>query len=270
MPEKKSIICFDVDMTLLNHQTYSIPETALQAVERLRRDHIIALATGRDMDNQLSFMHRDTIKPDAIIHMNGTKVTVGSQVVYDQLMPKEQRKELLNFAKAKNLTLGLSIDGKDYYTNPAWVSYMDKTKWGNQITRDFADPDLLLSMPVRTLTYLGGEEGLELLMERFPRLRFPPFAGKSGADVIMENISKAEGLKTLCRYFDIPLSSTVAFGDSLNDVEIIQAAGLGIAMGNAVAEVKEAADYITLEIERDGILEACRHFGWFAHLLQPV
>ena len=53
----------------------------------------------------------------------------------------------------------------------------------------------------------------------------------------------------------------MAFGDSMNDYEIIREAGLGIAMGNACEELKNAADYVTDDIDRDGLWNACRHFG---------
>ena len=51
-----------------------------------------------------------------------------------------------------------------------------------------------------------------------------------------------------------------AFGDSFNDSEMLEEAGVGIAMGNAKEELKEIADYITSPIDQDGIWNACRHF----------
>jgi hydroxymethylpyrimidine pyrophosphatase-like HAD family hydrolase len=54
----------------------------------------------------------------------------------------------------------------------------------------------------------------------------------------------------------------VAFGDSMNDYEIVQAAGTGIAMGNSVQKLKDTADYVTDDIAQDGVWKACRHFGW--------
>ena len=56
------------------------------------------------------------------------------------------------------------------------------------------------------------------------------------------------------------MEKTYAFGDSMNDLEIIQAAGVGIAMGNGAPELKEAADYVTSDIGEDGIYRACKHF----------
>ena len=58
------------------------------------------------------------------------------------------------------------------------------------------------------------------------------------------------------------MEDAVAVGDSMNDYEIIKEAGLGIAMGNAIEELKAAADYVTADIGEHGIYKACRHFGW--------
>ena len=87
------------------------------------------------------------------------------------------------------------------------------------------------------------------------------FSGNMGADVVEHEASKAEGLKRLCRYYDIGLEQTVAFGDSMNDYEIVREAGIGIAMGNSVEELKAVADYVADDIDRDGVWKACRHLG---------
>ena len=262
MNERKSIISFDLDMTLLDHENYQITPSAMEAVERLRKHHRIVLATGRDMDNYYSSQFRDQIHPDGIIHMNGTKVTAGDKLIFNHRMAPELVKELLEFAQENGLSLGVTVGDTDYYTNPEGVRENDRKRWG-EMNRQFADPWLLLKMPVRPLAYIGGEEGVRLLEGRFPQVKFPMFAGKLGADVVEQEASKAEGLKRLCRYWGIELSHTAAFGDSMNDLEIVQTAGIGIAMGNGIEELKAAADYVTDHIRQDGVVKACQRFDWF-------
>ena len=58
----KTLISFDVDMTLLDHATYKIPDSAIEAIEALRKNHFIVLATGRDMDTYYSRQYRDQIQ----------------------------------------------------------------------------------------------------------------------------------------------------------------------------------------------------------------
>lgn len=89
------------------------------------------------------------------------------------------------------------------------------------------------------------------------------FADKCGADIVERSSSKAAGLRRLCQYYRIPIEDTVAFGDSMNDCEIIREAGIGVAMGNATPELKATADYVTDDIDKDGIWKACKHLGLF-------
>ena len=256
------MVSFDLDMTLLDHKTWKIPDSDMEAIERMRGRHRIVLATGRDMDNRYSEGLKELIRPDAIVHLNGTKVTVGEQVIFEHFFSKETLRELLTYCDAAGYGMGITVGWEDFYTHPEVISAMDLTRWGRS-DRDFKDWRKLLEMPVRTLAFVGNEEQAKDLERRFPQLNFPMFAGKTGADVIEKGMSKAEGLIRLSRYFGEKedLSQLIAFGDSMNDYEIIRAAGIGVAMGNAIEELKTAADYVTDDIGRDGVYKACLHFG---------
>lgn len=258
----KSLISFDLDMTLLDHQTWAIPESALRALDRLRGRHIIALATGRDMDNYYSRPFIDMVRPDAVIHMNGTKITVNDRLIYEHFMDEALLKELMDYADERGYGIGVTIGDDDYYIHPEKVVEHDMKRW-NESGRHFRDPKELLKLGVRTLAYLGDEAGAKDIENRFPQLKLPLFAGRCGADVVEKKASKAQGLIRLCEHFNIPLERTYAFGDSMNDYEIILEANTGIAMGNAIPELKAAADYVTTAVDEDGIWNACEHFGLF-------
>ncbi len=260
--QKKQIVSFDLDMTLLDHKTWEIPESAMRAIERLRGNSVIVVASGRNMDQELSIRYRDQIRPDAVIHMNGTRVTAGGQVLYEHRMDRGRLRRLLDYAKGKDFALGLSLDGYDYYTNPEAVIRYDQLRWGVS-ERRFADVDRLFELPVRTLVYIGGPEQVKAVEAAFPEMKFPMFSGRMGADVVEREASKAEGLKRLCAYYGMDRKHTVAFGDSMNDYEIIQEAGVGIAMGNAIEELKQAADFVTDAIDQNGIWNACERLGLF-------
>ncbi len=257
----KGIISLDLDQTLLDHSVFAIPDSALYALEHLREKFIVVLGTGRDMDNHYSRQFRDQVKADAIIHLNGTKITVGDQVIFEHFMDRELLLELLNYASEKSYSIGVTIGDEDFYMNPKKVEALDVKRWG-KCMRNFRDPWELANMKIHTLAYQGSEEGALDIEARFPELKLPMFAGKMGADVVERKASKAEGLKRLCKYYGVDLKDTVAIGDSMNDYEILKTAGLGIAMGNCIEELKEAADYITSDIGEDGVYRACRHFGW--------
>lgn len=257
---KKGIVCFDLDMTLLNHKDWTIPASAIKAVRRLRKDYLIVIASGRDMDNRFSRQYKELIRPDAIVHLNGTKVTAGDQVIFQHFMDRGLLKRLLGFVRDKPYAIGITRGNGDYYINSKYVVEHDILRW-KESRRCFRDPSLLAELDIQTLTYIGPPEGAKEIEAAFPELKLPMFSSANGADVVEKVASKAEGLKHLCDYYQIPISSTFAFGDSMNDYEIIQAAGVGIAMGNALESLKQVADYVTDRIEMDGVYKACLLFG---------
>lgn len=252
----KGIVSFDMDMTLLDHSNYKIPESALRAIEKLRERYYIVIATGRDLDSRFSAGLREMVEPDAVIHLNGTKITVGDELIYEHHMDPELARRLLKFAEGKNFAIGITTGEEDYFINPEYVVRHDMVRWG-QSDRNFQDPQKLYQMDIRTFAYIGHEEGVWLVEEAFPEVKLPMFSSREGADVIEKEASKAEGLKRLCSYYGVPMSDTVAFGDSMNDYEIVRDAGIGVAMGNSVEELKQVADYVTTSIGEDGVWNAC-------------
>ena len=73
-------------------------------------------------------------------------------------------------------------------------------------------------------------------------------------------VHKGNALLKLCAYLNIDPSQTMAFGDGLNDVTMLKTAGIGVAMGNAAPQVKEAADFITDTNDNDGVAKAIEQF----------
>mgnify|MGYP002868866012 CR=1 FL=1 len=82
------------------------------------------------------------------------------------------------------------------------------------------------------------------------------FAESNNLEASPANITKASGLVELCEFLKIDLAETVAIGDAYNDREILQTAGLGVAMGNACDEIKQLADFVTLDNDNDGVAAA--------------
>ncbi|MBE6828461.1 MAG: HAD family phosphatase [Ruminococcaceae bacterium] len=81
-------------------------------------------------------------------------------------------------------------------------------------------------------------------------------------EVNSREATKGNALKKLAEHLGIPISQTMAFGDDLNDITMLKAAGIGVAMGNADAEVKRAAEFITDDCNNSGVANAVKHFLW--------
>jgi hydroxymethylpyrimidine pyrophosphatase-like HAD family hydrolase len=84
--------------------------------------------------------------------------------------------------------------------------------------------------------------------------------GGSGCEIIASNVNKAVGLEDLCKICHIPMSQTLAIGDNENDIEMLKAAKIGVAVSNATESTKSAADYICKDSYSRGVVEAVKRF----------
>ena len=82
----------------------------------------------------------------------------------------------------------------------------------------------------------------------------------AGVEINAVGVDKGSGLQALCRCLNIPISAAIAIGDSENDRPLLRDAGLPLAMGNAIADVKAAAQYVMPDCDHDGVAEAVERF----------
>lgn len=85
-------------------------------------------------------------------------------------------------------------------------------------------------------------------------------SGHQKLEISHQDASKGNALVFMAEYLQIPMENTVAIGDNLNDLSMIQVAGTGIAMGNAEATVKEQSAYVTLAYDEDGVAYALKNY----------
>ena len=78
-------------------------------------------------------------------------------------------------------------------------------------------------------------------------------------DITAKGADKGEGIRAMAAHFRLNIQHTIAFGDGGNDSSMIKAAGIGVAMGNALESLKEEADYTTTSVDNDGVFNALRH-----------
>lgn len=249
----KKMFCFDVDNTIYNHLSFEISKKTITAIENLKKDgHIIVLATGRNLFDFHSSKIVEMIKPHAIVHSNGLKVTIGEEVYFEHLFEKKLLKQVLEFSNDNGLIIGSTINNVHYFTNPETLPQIGSKKmFGGDIP--FSPYEKLLDQSIYSLNFFGKESQLEMLKNIFPEINYFMFAFFYGADVMDMEISKADGIEKLFQHYSMTWKDVVCFGDSMNDIEMLKRAKLGIAMGNAIEIVKTYADYTTRNIEEDGV-----------------
>lgn len=105
------------------------------------------------------------------------------------------------------------------------------------------------------------EEVLKSLPDEFPDLVITTSI-VNNIEINSREATKGVALEKLAAYLGIPLESTMAFGDDTNDITMLEAAGIGVAMGNAYDEVKQSADFVTRDCDENGVAYAINHFLW--------
>ena len=84
--------------------------------------------------------------------------------------------------------------------------------------------------------------------------------GHNGIDITSKNVCKGTAVKALADYYKIKREEVIAIGDNDNDIEMIEYAGLGVAMGNSKASIKDIADYVTATNDEDGVAKVINKF----------
>lgn len=258
-------VFFDIDGTLTSFKTHIVPQSTLDALEQLS-DHGIAtfICSGRPPAQLDAARHLMPHEWTGYVTMNG-------QCCYDD--HGYQESEALDPTDIAAFVEFLSTRRPDVAAGFCELDYV----YFNQINdylRAMWDglgktaPDIIVDDPARTLTHTtyqvsayvpaGREE--DEIMEVMPHCRalrwHPDFT-----DICPADGGKPAGIKRFMRKYGWTRSQVMTFGDGGNDVEMLDYAGLGVAMGNATDDAKAAADYVTDDVDHDGIMNALRHFN---------
>ncbi|HIY58453.1 MAG TPA: Cof-type HAD-IIB family hydrolase [Candidatus Tetragenococcus pullicola] len=117
----------------------------------------------------------------------------------------------------------------------------------------------ILKEPIYQCVLLSAEYEANKLRRLLPNCDFQR-SNPYSVDIVPKGGSKFVGIESFLNDRGIKKEETMVFGDHFNDIEMIQGVGIGIAMGNAMKETKEAADYVTLSNDDEGIIKALQHF----------
>lgn len=250
-------VFFDVDGTLLSHKTKQVSRSTRAAIARLKEKGIPrVVATGRQVGEMEKLPVAD-IAFDGYITLNGQLVLDGDKQVLHAVPITGKAKAFL-LEKFRNQTLPLLLVGKD------WVCL-------NYVTDHVRAVQNAISSPVPPLgAYSGGEiyQVCAYLKEEEQHL-LEPIAEEcattrwnlGGWDIIAKGGGKVPGIRKYLELYNLAPDEIMAFGDGENDLEMLRFAGIGVAMGNADDKVKENADYVTADVDDDGIWKALEHFG---------
>lgn len=251
------IIFFDVDETLTHHENGTISTKTREIVKSLKHKGLkIVAANGRPLS--LCEEIRE-LGIDTLITANGAFTVHNEEIIHKLSMDKHAVREVFEYAASENhglsfYTKELSMNGvKDENILKALNETLSLSDYP-QISERIYDEDIYL------MCLFADEKTAEQYAQRFPHLMFKrwhPFV----VSVLQEEITKSVAILNVLNYFNIDHSEAIAFGDGENDIDMIELAGLGIAMGNGSDTLKSAADFVTKKSVEDGIEFALKNFG---------
>ncbi len=270
----------DVDGTLVNDHGV-VPDSAKLAVQKARQNgHLVFICTGRSKAE----LFKDNIVDigfDGIIGAAGGYIEAGEEVLLHERVKKEDVQHLVQFFNQNGIDFYLESNGglfasenckkhihgiieKLLIENPGAREEIEK---GLQPFHDcLIEGEDLIRDDINKISFLGSNLPIETINQEFSS-KFTvipstvPLFGENSGELSVPGIHKATAIEKLIRDLNIKKENTFAYGDGLNDMEMLQYVQYGIAMGNAKETLKAAADDITDTHDEHGIYNSFKKYG---------
>jgi Cof subfamily protein (haloacid dehalogenase superfamily) len=252
---------FDIDGTLVSFKNHKIPQSAIDALKKAKAHGIgIYISTGRPkkfINNIQSIEHLI----DGYITTNGACCFIGKDIISLNPIPKTEVKIITDFCtKEQVATIIVGTEHISLINSNDIVKHIFTE--GLKVSADNFSDSLELTMQEEILQIspfftIEAERKLMQHTESCISGRWHP----DFTDITSVNADKAKGMKAIAKARNLTVSECMAFGDGGNDMSILRAAGIGVALGNADDEVKASADYVTTHIDDNGVANALEHFN---------
>lgn len=251
---------FDIDGTLIKRKELTIRKSAVEAIRKLHDKGIdVMIATGRAYYFIQDDIH-ETINPDYYVTVNGAIVyNKTKEVIHEVPMDYQEVIALTTFAREHGFGIGYKLnDNMHIYSN--FKIFTDVYLQGSpkvSMLHDFTDAPLIskdAELP-KGIFLMGEEQTIESLRCTLSDSKLS-HAYKDAYDVYSLRAGKMKGIEVVLKRLGYDWSQVIAYGDADNDVDMLEAASIGIAMGDAPDHVKASADFVTKDLEEDGIAYA--------------
>ena len=267
-------IVMDVDGTLANDKKEISQKTKEILLKAQKQGILLVLASGRPTSGLIQYgTELEMDKNNGLfVSFNGSKVVnfQTKEEIFNKPMTVEDGKAVLEHMKKFNVKP--MIDKDDYmYVNNVYdcmIQFKGKdfnvieyeSRGGNYKLCEVEDLAGFVDYPLNKILTTSDPEYLQEhyleMMEPFKDRLNCMFTGPFYFEITAKDIDKAKALETVFKPLNIKREEVIAFGDGHNDISIIKYAGIGVAMENAVLDLKEIADEVTLSNNHDGIAES--------------
>lgn len=261
----KKMFFFDIDGTLIEcvEGIYELNEQTMKSLDSLKAyGHDVFLATGRCP----CFIVDGVMKYDfsGYVTCNGAYVTYKGEEVFKRIIPSKAIDILDELSRQRGLTYFL--EGVDHIyvkdcNEEMLVDFCNDWQMKHALLIDQYD-----SKEIETfiaMLCVNNEEDVTMVEEVLsPYFTIQRHMHGYSFDLTIKGVSKGMGIKELCKAINREMNDTVAFGDGLNDVEMLESVGFSIAMDNACDEAKRVSNYVTKSVLENGVCYAIDELGY--------
>ena len=268
---KYKLLALDMDGTSLTSEKKISPKTLKAISELVERGIFVVPSTGRGLSELWEYKEEQK-------HMS-YGILVSGALVYDfrekkslalHPLDEEQMMKILACTLEEKAMIHL-LTTDESVVNPKDIENMADFQMGvyrkmfRLVTSPCEDFEKYIHENAEKILkfniYHRSVESRARTFERLKEMNLTfAFAEGTSLECSPKGITKASGLIELCKFLNIDLSETVAVGDAQNDTEILQTAGLSVAMGNAKEEIKKIADFVTDDNDHDGVAKVIEKF----------
>lgn len=250
------LVAMDLDKTLVMPDG-TVPDEVVRRLRGLRSEGVeLAICTGRVRPS--AEYYADLIGGASVVSFNGSFIRTDDGKILETCIPLALVKEVVDFCYSigvyvqlyRGNTILIEKFTKELETDRD-IHFTDYEELGDLSKAELCDSPKLIALELSDKV----DECLEQMIERFPQLNIT-HSSRYVLEIMPRNISKAYGLEKVAECLGISREETVAIGDSMNDLSMIQWAGKGVAVGNADDDLKRNADIVTKNEMAYGVLEA--------------
>ncbi len=263
------LLVVDIDGTLLNKDR-TISAEDKKALTRAGDLGIqVSLSTGRVVKACLGIINQLSLDGYHMFFDGALVSSPEGEEIYVEPISEELVRQMVEFVHRNEMNIDFYSVTHFFVERESWISDIRRQFFGLQPTLvDFSrlwrkERIIKGTLVVRSAEERAKADSLCLHFKgslNFSWTKTPAYPEIDFINVLAPDVSKGKALEALASYLGIALTEVIAIGDGGNDISLLSKVGLAIAMGNAVNEVKAVADYVTLDVDHNGVAEAINKF----------
>ena len=275
-------IFLDIDHTIIDNSKDIIPESTVLAIKQAKKNgHKLFICSGRPhpcVDDRVL-----SLPVDGFISSAGADIRYNGKIIVKHTVPDNLAINLITNLLNNNISLKVDcinsshafLTGQDFVKKEnkyhlknlsefEQLEYFKKHKiYLNSSVNELIENNI--SDYAKFTVFANTESEIKNQLVKLDKefkyyvSRFPE--GDCFGEITYLDTNKSSGIREIINYLKIPLEITISIGDSVNDIDMIEYTKIGVAMGNACDKLKNAADYITDDIDKDGLYKAFKHLN---------